>query len=87
MDQIPQTAAWQKLAAHYNSIRECTLSRLFADDPKRAEKFSIEFSDLFLDYSKNLITEETMRLLVKLAKDSGLPQAIEDMFSGKAINV
>ena len=87
MDQIPQTAAWQKLAAHHNSIRECTLNRLFADDPKRAEKFSIEFSDLFLDYSKNLITEETMRLLVKLAKDSGLPQAIEDMFSGKAINV
>lgn len=87
MDQIPQTAAWQKLAAHYNSIRECTLSRLFADDPKRAEKFSLEFSDLFLDYSKNLITEETIRLLVKLAKDSGLPQAIEDMFSGKAINV
>ncbi len=87
MDQIPQTAAWQKLAAHYNSIRECTLSRLFADDPKRAGKFSLEFSDLFLDYSKNLITDETMRLLVKLAKDSGLPQAIEDMFSGKAINV
>lgn len=87
MDQIPQTAAWQKLAAHYNSIRECTLSRLFADDPKREEKFSIEFSDLLLDYSKNLITEETMRLLVKLAKDSALPQAIEDMFTGKAINV
>ena len=87
IDQIPQTAAWQKLAAHYNSIRECTLSRLFADDPKRAEKFSIEFSDLFLDYSKNLITEETIPLLVKLAKDSGLPQAIEDMFTGKAINV
>ncbi len=87
MNQIPQTAAWQKLAAHYNSIRECTLHRLFADDPKRAEKFSLEFSDLLLDYSKNLITEETMRLLVKLAKESGLAQAIEEMFSGQAINV
>ncbi|MFA6930356.1 MAG: glucose-6-phosphate isomerase [Lentisphaeria bacterium] len=86
MDNIPQTPAWQKLAAHYNSLRECTLSNLFAEDSRRAEKFSLEFSDLLLDYSKNIITDETIKLLVKLAQEAGLPQAIDDMFSGKAIN-
>ncbi|MFA6723109.1 MAG: glucose-6-phosphate isomerase [Lentisphaeria bacterium] len=86
MNIIPDSSAWQKLQQHYNRLSQCSIQELFAEDPQRAEKFRLEFFDLFLDYSKNIITEETMRLLIALAQEAGLPEAIEDMFNGEHIN-
>jgi len=86
MNIHPDSPAWQALAAHYNSIKDSTLTDLFAADPQRARKFSLEFEDLFLDFSKNRITAETMRLLLRLAEESSLRESIEAMFSGQCIN-
>ncbi|NLZ64673.1 MAG: glucose-6-phosphate isomerase [Lentisphaerae bacterium] len=86
MNIHPDTPAWQALAAHYNSIKDSTLADLFAADPQRAKKFSLEFEDLLLDFSKNRITAETMRLLFRLAEESSLRQSIDAMFSGQCIN-
>ena len=68
-------------------MKDRTLSELFAGDARRASDFSVEFEDLLLDYSKNRVDRETMGLLLKLAEESGLRQAIDDMFTGKKINV
>ncbi|NMA43557.1 MAG: glucose-6-phosphate isomerase [Oligosphaeraceae bacterium] len=86
MNILPDTAAWQKLRQHYNRLSQCSIQELFAEDPHRADKFRLEFFDLYLDYSKNIITEETMRLLLDLAAEAGLPEAIEAMFNGDPIN-
>jgi len=77
---------WKALEAHWAEMRSAHLRALFAEDPARAERFSVEAAGLFLDYSKNRISAETMRLLTALAYACGVPQAIEDMFTGKAIN-
>ena len=79
--------AWKALEAHYKNIRELHLRELFADDPKRGERMTAEAVGLHLDYSKNRITDETLKLLVKLADESGLRERIDAMFRGEKINV
>jgi len=82
-----QTSAWQSLQTHFEEMKDTTLSDLFGADPERFNKFSATFGDdLLLDYSKNLITAETMAKLVELAKETKLAEAINAMFSGEKIN-
>ncbi|MHA6999567.1 glucose-6-phosphate isomerase [Aeromonas schubertii] len=81
------TQAWQALAAHFAAQGGMQLKDLFANDPQRFEKFSLTFGgDLLVDYSKNLITEETLALLIKLADETDLRGAIDAMFNGEKIN-
>jgi len=79
--------AWQALEAHFQQVQQLHLRKLFADDPKRAEKLSLEAVGLFFDYSKNRITEETLPLLIHLAEESGLREHIDAMFAGEKINI
>ncbi len=80
------TPSWQQLTAHYEAIKALPLKSLFQNDPKRAETFSIEWDDFLVDYSKNRITEETVQLLLQLAREMQLGTAIEAYFSGDPIN-
>ncbi|BEE07268.1 glucose-6-phosphate isomerase [Aeromonas dhakensis] len=83
-----QTQAWQALEAHFAANKETRLKDLFAQDPQRFDKFSLTFGgDILVDYSKNLITEETLKLLVDLAKETDLRSAIDAMFNGDKINM
>jgi glucose-6-phosphate isomerase len=68
---VPDTKEWKALQAHYESARALELRDLFKADPGRAERFSVEAAGLFLDYSKNRVTDETMRLLLDLAPRAG----------------
>jgi glucose-6-phosphate isomerase len=77
---------WRALAAHAERMRSVHLRALFADDPARADRMSVEAADLFVDYSKNRVTGETLELLVALAERAGLARRIEAMFSGERIN-
>jgi glucose-6-phosphate isomerase len=79
--------AWQELYAHYRKIKDVHLRQLFADDPKRGERFGVEGAGVYLDYSKNRITGESIRLLVKLAEECGLRDRIDAMFRGEKINI
>src|SRR6516162_637528 len=81
-----QLAAWKSLEAHYPQIAPLQMRDLFRQDPRRFDKFSLRFGDILLDYSKNRITEETMRLLIDLARQSDLSGWIEKMFTGQKIN-
>lgn len=81
-----ETAAYRYLADHYIRINEHSLKDLFAADDFRFEKYSIEFNDLLLDYSKNRVNDETLALLRQLAKECQLSEAIEAMFQGEKIN-
>jgi glucose-6-phosphate isomerase len=80
-------AAWQALEAHYPKVRELHLRKLFADDPKRGERMTAEAVGIYFDYSKHRITDETLRLLLQLAEESGLRARIDAMFRGEKINV
>ena len=80
------TQAWQQLATHAQQMKQLHIKDLFAQTPDRFQQFSLSEGDVLLDYSKNIITEETMALLQQLANECGLPQAIEAMFGGEAIN-
>jgi glucose-6-phosphate isomerase len=82
-----QLAAWKALETHFTQIRSYHLRTLFAEDPSRGERFSAEAEGLYLDYSKNRITDETLRLLINLANESGLAQRREQMFRGDHINI
>ena len=84
---LRERPAWTLLERHYEALREKHLRQLFAQDPKRGERFSLEAVGVFLDYSKNRITEETLTLLFQLARESGLAERIEAMFRGEKINV
>src|ERR1700690_3193728 len=86
-ESLTKRLAWKALQAHYDQIRTLHLRKLFADDPGRGERLTTEAAGLFLDYSKNRITEETVRLLVGLAEESGLRARIDAMFGGEKINV
>ena len=79
--------AWKALEAHYQKIRDQHLRRLFADDPNRGERFALEALGIYLDYSKNRITDETIRLLLELAESSELRERIDAMFKGEKINI
>ncbi|MGB9715692.1 MAG: glucose-6-phosphate isomerase [Thermodesulfovibrionales bacterium] len=81
-----KTESWHKLKEHYRKIRNIHMKDLFIQDPERFEKFSIQFNDILVDYSKNRITEETISLFLQLAKETNLRDAIEKMFSGDKIN-
>jgi len=81
------TNAWKSLQTHFEETKDITIKSLFASDPTRAEKFSLTFNDqIFVDYSKNRITAETLNKLQALAKECGLSEAIKSMFSGEKIN-
>src|SRR5579864_4329140 len=80
-------AAWSALASHYKTVSKLHLRQLFADDPKRGERLAVEAGGLYLDYSKNRVTDETMRLLFQLAEESGLRERIDAMFHGEKINI
>jgi glucose-6-phosphate isomerase len=79
--------AWKALEAHHQKVRELHLRKLFADDPNRGERMTAEAVGIFLDYSKNRITDETLKLLLQLAEGSGLRARIDAMFRGEKINV
>ena len=84
---LTQRPAWKALEAHYQKIRDVHLRTLFAGDPRRGERFSLEAAGIYLDYSKNRITEETIQLLLQLAESSRLRERIDAMFRGERINV
>jgi len=84
---LTERASWKALAAHYPKLRELHLRKLFADDPTRGERMTVEAVGLYLDYSKNRITDETLKLLLGLAEESGLRSRIDAMFSGEKINI
>jgi len=80
------TSAWQKLNQHYAQMQNNSIKELFANDAKRAENFHIQWKDFLIDYSKNNITQETVDLLLELAQEVGLKQAISGYFDGERIN-
>jgi len=80
------TPAWRNLARHFLEVRHLHMRDLFDDDPSRFQRFSIELDGMLFDYSKNRVTEETMRLLVELARQSGVGEMIDAMFRGDRIN-
>lgn len=84
---LTSSSAWRALEAHFSTLRTVTLRQLFADDPRRGDRLTLEAAGLFLDYSKNRLTDETLTLLVKLADESGLRARTEAMFTGEKINV
>jgi glucose-6-phosphate isomerase len=84
---LTQRPAWKALGEHYQKIRDVHLRTLFDQDPRRGERFAVEGAGLYLDYSKHRITEETMRLLLALAQESGLRARIDAMFAGEKINI
>jgi len=84
---LTERAAWKALEAHFPQVREIHLRELFAGDPQRGERLTAEAAGVFLDYSKNRVTAETLALLLQLAEESGLRSRIDDMFRGERINV
>ena len=79
--------AWRALAAHHRGIAGAHLRQLFAEDDRRGERLTAEGAGIFLDYSKNRVTDETLKLLLALAEEAGLRERIDAMFSGQKINV
>src|SRR5271155_4695238 len=86
-EPLIERPAWKALKAHYDGVRGLHLRQLFADDPKRGEQMTAEAAGIYLDYSKNRITAETLRLLLDLAEAVGLRARIDAMFRGDKINV
>jgi len=84
---LAELPAWQALLTHCQEVRPLHLRRLFADDPQRGKRFAIDACGIYLDYSKNRITAETVQLLIQLAEACGLRERLEAMFSGQKINV
>ena len=81
-----KTKSWQKLKDHFGVMKAIHMKKLFAEDPDRFRKFSVRLNDILVDYSKNRISEETLKLLIGLADEIGLRDAIDKMFSGDKIN-
>jgi glucose-6-phosphate isomerase len=84
---LTKRKAWKALTAHYKKISKVHLRKLFADDPKRGERLTLEAAGIFLDYSKHRINDQTIKLLLQLADESRLRERIDAMFSGEKINV
>jgi glucose-6-phosphate isomerase len=80
-------SAWKALASHHKAVSNLHLRQLFADDPKRGQRMAIEAVGIYLDYSKNRVSDETLNLLLQLAEESGLRARIDAMFSGEKINI
>ncbi|MGA2743964.1 MAG: glucose-6-phosphate isomerase [Candidatus Sulfotelmatobacter sp.] len=85
--QLTETVSWRALQTHYETIKDISLRRLFAEDSGRGERLVAESAGLYLDYSKNRITDETLRLLVQLAKERGVAERRDAMFRGEKINI
>ena len=86
-DPLTHRPSWKALESHFEKIRQLHLRDLFAEDPGRAERYSLEALGIFLDYSKNRITDDTIRLLLDVANSSNLRERIDGMFSGQKINI
>ncbi|HEX9132515.1 MAG TPA: glucose-6-phosphate isomerase [Ktedonobacteraceae bacterium] len=84
---LTQRPTWKALQEHYQNIRDLHLRTLFAGDPNRGERFALDAAGIYLDYSKNRVTGETIQLLLELAESSGLRERIDAMFRGEKINV
>ena len=84
---LTRRPAWKALQNHFKAIRSTHLRALFAEDPGRGERMTVEAAGLFLDYSKNRVTSETLSLLLQLAEESGLRRRIDAMFGGERINI
>ena len=84
---LRERKAWQALERHYAEISGQHLRDLFAADPQRGERLTAEAAGIYLDYSKNRVTDETMRLLMELAEESGVAERRDAMFRGEHINV
>ena len=87
MPPVTKLPAWKDLEAHYQEISALHMRDLFASDPGRFERFSLRLDDILFDYSKNRITQKTIDLLLELARQAGLAEMIEAMFSGEKINI
>src|ERR1700712_1535701 len=85
--RLRERTAWGLLQAHYQTMRDLNLRQLFAQETNRGERLSAEAAGVYLDYSKNRITDETLKLLLQLAAESDLRGRIDAMFRGDAINV
>jgi glucose-6-phosphate isomerase len=83
---LPQRPGWNALAAHYGEIKGLHMRELFAKDPRRGERLAAEAAGVYLDYSKNRITDETLKFLLQLAEEVGLRARTDAMFSGEKIN-
>src|SRR5262250_3045418 len=83
--QASKRSAWKALTVHYKAVSKQHLRQLFADDPKRGQRMAVEAVGLYLDYSKNRATDETLKLLLQLAAESDLRARINAMFSGEKI--
>ncbi|MCQ2607951.1 MAG: glucose-6-phosphate isomerase [Bacteroidales bacterium] len=81
-----QTNAWKELEKYFATFKGTQMKDLFAKDPQRAEKYSLQFNDIFVDFSKNIVDEKVLSLLMQLAEECGLKQAIEAEFTGEKIN-
>jgi glucose-6-phosphate isomerase len=84
---LTERPAWQALASHFEAIKNAHLRQLFAEDPNRGARLAVEADGLYLDYSKNRVTDETIRLLLQLAEECRLRDRIEAMFRGEKINL
>jgi glucose-6-phosphate isomerase len=87
IQSVTMRPGWKALQSHHQKLRELHLRQLFADDPKRGERLTTEAVGLYLDYSKNRITDETLKLLLQLAEECGLRARIDAMFRGEKINI
>jgi glucose-6-phosphate isomerase len=83
---LPDRTAWKELAAHYAQLKGLHLRQLFADDPQRGQHLAVEAAGIYFDYSKNRVTNQTLRLLVQLAEESGVRDRIQALFAGERIN-
>ncbi|MEY2868564.1 MAG: hypothetical protein RIR01_1024, partial [Bacteroidota bacterium] len=81
-----KTASWKKLEKHFEELQNVSMQEMFKQDASRAEKFSILWNDFLIDYSKNIVNQQTMALLLELANEMGLKDGIEDYFGGGIIN-
>ena len=84
---LAKRTAWKALESHYRKVRHLHLRDLFAQDPTRGERMAVEAAGIYLDYSKNRVTDQTITLLLQLAEESGLQARIDAMFRGEKINV
>src|SRR5271155_1763741 len=87
IEPLAERKSWKALEEHYEEVRKIPLRALFADDPKRGERLTAEGVGVFLDYSKNLVSDQSIKLLLQLAEESGLRARIDSMFRGEKINI
>jgi glucose-6-phosphate isomerase len=87
IEPLAKRKAWKALEEHFGEVRKLHLRNLFADDPKRGERMTVEAVGIFLDYSKNRVTDQSVKLLLQLAEESGLQGQIDAMFRGEKINI